>query len=206
MWKKDEATPGAERQPEMASRAETPRPSSAASRSAPGELATIGRSITIKGEVSGDEDLLIQGRVDGSIDLDQQSVTVGREGRVKANITGRVVTVEGQVEGDLKAQEQVILRSSARVHGDITAPRVVLEDGASFRGLVDMGEPGAGKEKSGSTSDAKSSGSASASAKSDAASTSSSTTNGATTSPSSAAKDTSKTKDTSGSEGRQATA
>jgi cytoskeletal protein CcmA (bactofilin family) len=59
---------------------------------------------------------------------------------VKANISGRVVTVEGEVEGDLRAQEQVILRSSARVQGDLTAPRVVLEDGANFRGLVDMGE------------------------------------------------------------------
>ncbi len=104
------------------------------------ERATIGPSITIKGEVSGDEDLLIQGRIDGSVNLKLQSVTVGREGRVKANISGRIVTVEGEVEGDLRAQEQVILRSSARVQGDITAPRVVLEDGANFRGLVDMGE------------------------------------------------------------------
>jgi cytoskeletal protein CcmA (bactofilin family) len=90
--------------------------------------------------VTGDEDLLIQGRVDGSVDLKQHSVTVGREGEVKANIIGRVVTVEGKVEGNLSADEQVILRASATVQGDISAPRVVLEDGARFRGGVDMGE------------------------------------------------------------------
>jgi cytoskeletal protein CcmA (bactofilin family) len=105
------------------------------------ERATIGRSITIRGDVGGDEDLLIQGQVDGSVSLDLHSVTVGSQGRVNANITGRVVVVEGQVEGDLNAKEQIILRSSAQVKGDISAPRVVLEDGASFRGLVDMGAP-----------------------------------------------------------------
>jgi cytoskeletal protein CcmA (bactofilin family) len=118
---------------------QTPRPEVPRSTQATGERATIGRSITIRGEVSGDEDLLIQGQVDGSVDLKQQAVTVGREGKVKANITGRMVTVEGEVEGNLKADDQVILRSSAKVQGDITAPRVVLEDGATFRGGIDMG-------------------------------------------------------------------
>jgi cytoskeletal protein CcmA (bactofilin family) len=104
------------------------------------DLATIGRSIRIKGEVSGDEDLLIQGRVEGSVNLKQHSITVGPDGDVKATIVGRLVTIEGSVEGNLTADEQVILRSSASVKGDIVAPRVVLEDGARFRGGVDMGE------------------------------------------------------------------
>jgi cytoskeletal protein CcmA (bactofilin family) len=121
-------------------------PNPVPSKPAAGERATIGRSITIKGEVSGDEDLLIQGQVDGSVNLKQQTVTVGKEGRVKADITGRVVTVEGEVEGNLKAEEQVVLRSSARVQGDIVAPRVVLEDGGVFRGGIDMGDP-VSKEK-----------------------------------------------------------
>jgi cytoskeletal protein CcmA (bactofilin family) len=112
-----------------------------------GERAAIGRSITIRGEVTGEEDLLIQGRVEGSVDLKEQAVTVGREGTVKANISGRMVTVEGEVEGDLTALEQVILRSSARVQGDITAPRVVLEDGATFRGGIDMDSPPAKSER-----------------------------------------------------------
>lgn len=146
MWKKEEGTspvntpmPAPEERPVR----RDPHPTSAPepSRGGVGERASIGRSITIRGDVTGEEDLLIQGRVEGSVDLQQQAVIVGREGRVKANIIGRVVTVEGEVEGDLTAQEQVILRGSARVQGDITAPRVVLEDGANFRGLVDMGGP-----------------------------------------------------------------
>jgi cytoskeletal protein CcmA (bactofilin family) len=138
MWKKDDvpgSVPAVPRPEEKTLRSESTRPAAAT-----GERATIGSSITIRGEVIGDEDLLIQGRVDGSVDLKQQSVTVGRDGRVKANITGRVVIVEGEVEGDLRAEEQVILRSTARVQGDIIASRVVLEDGASFRGGVDMGD------------------------------------------------------------------
>jgi len=108
--------------------------------------ATIGPSIVIKGEVSGNEDLVIQGEIDGSVALDLHSVTVGGGGRVKANISGRVITIEGEVEGDLTAQEQIILRGSATVLGDLKAPRVVLEDGASFRGLVDMGAPRSGEK------------------------------------------------------------
>jgi len=138
MWKKDEMAPSTPTGPAQAER--TPTRESARRSAGPAERATIGPSITIRGEVSGDEDLLIQGRVDGSVDLELHAVTVGPEGRVKANIAARVVIVEGSVEGDLKAQEQVILRSTAHVQGDITAARVVLEDGASFRGLVDMGE------------------------------------------------------------------
>lgn len=139
MWKKDEIEPQTPTAPGLQQR--NPHPESPRSSGGQAERATIGRSITIKGEVTGDEDLLIQGTVDGSVALKQHAVTVGGEGRVKANITARVITVEGEVEGDLKALEQVALRSSARVMGDLTAPRVVLEDGATFRGLVDMGDP-----------------------------------------------------------------
>jgi cytoskeletal protein CcmA (bactofilin family) len=101
--------------------------------------ASIGPSIVVKGELSGDEDLFIHGQVDGSVALDLHSVTVGNVGRVKANITGRIITIEGVVEGNLRAQEQIILRGSAKVQGDLKAPRIVLEDGATFRGLIDMG-------------------------------------------------------------------
>jgi cytoskeletal protein CcmA (bactofilin family) len=130
MWKKEETPPQPSApQPEAPRRAErTPSPASS------GEVATIGRSIAIQGQVTGDEDLLIQGSVDGSVDLKQHAVTVGPDGEVKASIVGRVVTVEGKVEGNITADEQVILRTSASVQGDITAPRVVLEDGSRFRG------------------------------------------------------------------------
>ena len=145
MWKKDD----------MPDPVPTPRaePAAGFERPAPpkvsAERATIGRSISINGQVSGNEDLLIQGRVDGSVNLKQHAVTVGPEGEIKADITARVITVEGRVEGNLTAQEQAILRGSAIVEGNITSPRVVLEDGARFRGGVDMGEtPKAGRSTS----------------------------------------------------------
>lgn len=137
MWKKEEAEKKAGVRPESSADRErsTPRHSS-------GERATIGRSITIRGDVTGDEDLVIQGRVEGSVDLKEHSVTVGPEGEVKADVRGRVVTVEGHVEGNLRAEEQVVLRGTARVLGDITAARVTLDDGAYFSGGVEMTETG----------------------------------------------------------------
>ena len=107
------------------------------------ELATVGRKIKMRGEVTGDEDLLIEGYFEGSVDLKSHSVTVGPEGNVKASIKGRIVIIEGKVQGDLTAEEQIVLLSSASVEGDLAAPRVVLEDGAHFRGGVDMGDSSA---------------------------------------------------------------
>lgn len=133
MWKKDDEQPGQRG-------AQNPMPTTGPSRPAdPTAQAVIGPSISIKGDVTGSEDLLIQGEVDGSVTLKDHAVGVGNEGRVRADIVGRKITVEGSVEGDLEAQEQIILRGTANVKGDIKAPRVVLEDGATFRGLVDMG-------------------------------------------------------------------
>ncbi len=140
MWKKDdmpEPTPYA--RPEPAPPAPI-RPAPVVEAPMSNQRATIGSSITIRGDVTGVEDLLIQGRVDGSVDLKQHAVTIGKEGEVKANVSGRVIAVEGKVEGNLLADEQVILRASAIVQGDIVSPRVVLEDGARFRGGIDMGE------------------------------------------------------------------
>jgi len=116
-----------------------------------GGAATIGPSIKIKGDVSGDEDLLIQGQVEGKVKLGKHNVTIGSDGHVKADVHGRTVVVEGQVEGDLRAKEQIILRHTARVEGSIAAPRVTLEDGAVFRGGIEMdaggkeGKPVVGK-------------------------------------------------------------
>lgn len=100
--------------------------------------ATIGPSIFIKGDLSGDEDLVIEGRVEGKIDLKQHNVTIGKNGRVRADVFGNTVMVEGEVDGNLFAQQQAILRQSGAVRGNITAPRVMLEDGSRFRGSIDM--------------------------------------------------------------------
>lgn len=150
MWKKDE-----EPSTQPSSESRTPSVSAPRSSSTGGSRATIGPSISIKGDVTGSEDLLIQGQVDGSVSLGKHAVGVGSEGRVKANIVGRVITIEGRVEGDLTAEEQIILRGSAQVHGDIKAPRVVLEDGATFRGLVDMGTTSTKTSATGSQSEEK---------------------------------------------------
>ena len=100
--------------------------------------AVIGPSITVKGDVSGDENLVIQGRVEGTVSLPQHNVTIGSTGKVTADIRGNMVIVEGQVNGDIRAQEQIILRHTAKVEGSISAPRVALEDGAVFRGGIEM--------------------------------------------------------------------
>lgn len=150
MWKKEE-TPGDFQATDTARVSQWGTPAAAASPDAApapvaqpqaggAERATIGRSIQVRGDVTGDEDLLVQGRVEGSINLRQHAVTVGSDGEVVASIVGRLVTVEGRVEGNIDGAEQVVLRSSAFVKGDIKAPRLVLENGARFRGLVDMGE------------------------------------------------------------------
>ncbi len=107
--------------------------------------ATIGPSIFIKGDLSGDEDLVIEGRVEGKIDLKQHNVTIGKNGRVRADVFGNTVVVEGEVDGNLFAQQQAILRQSGAVRGNISAPRVMLEDGSRFRGSIDMDSKEAAK-------------------------------------------------------------
>ena len=124
--------------------ATTAPPTASASPGAPaaeprrGERATIGPSIFIKGDLTGDEDLVIEGRVEGKVDLKQNNVTVGRNGRVKADVYGQVVIIEGEVDGNVFAREQAILRQAGAIRGNITAPRVVLEDGSRFKGSIDM--------------------------------------------------------------------
>lgn len=103
-----------------------------------GGTATIGPSITIRGEVGGDEDLIVQGRIEGTVNLAKHSVTIGASGKVKADVYGKTVVVEGEVVGDVEAAEQIVLRRSAVVEGNIRAPRVALEDGAVFRGGIEM--------------------------------------------------------------------
>lgn len=140
MWKKTETPPES-----------NPRPAQPPARPQPGrrseELATIGPSITIKGDLTGGEDLLIQGKIDGKIVLEKNNVTVGKEGRVKADIHGRSVRVEGEVRGNLFGTEEVVIRASGRVHGNLKAPRVTLENGSRFKGSIDMESGTKDKEK-----------------------------------------------------------
>jgi cytoskeletal protein CcmA (bactofilin family) len=100
--------------------------------------ATIGPSIAIKGDVTGEEDLIIEGRIEGKILLKANSVTIGRNGRVKANVYANSIMVEGEVEGDLIGKDEVVIRQSGKVKGNVAAPRVVLDSGARFQGSIDM--------------------------------------------------------------------
>jgi cytoskeletal protein CcmA (bactofilin family) len=100
--------------------------------------ATIGPSIAIKGDVTGEEDLIVEGRIEGKILLKANSVTIGRNGRVKANVYANSITVEGEVEGDLIGKDEVVIRTSGKVKGNVAAPRVVLDSGARFQGSIDM--------------------------------------------------------------------
>jgi cytoskeletal protein CcmA (bactofilin family) len=102
------------------------------------ETAAIGPSISIVGDVTGEEDLTILGRVKGKVELPQHSVTVGESGRVEADIDAKIVSVAGEVHGNLRAGEQILIRRTATMLGNLTAPRVGLEDGCRFRGTVDM--------------------------------------------------------------------
>ncbi len=102
------------------------------------KAATIGPSISIHGDVTGEENLIVRGTIEGTINLKENNLVVGENGRITANITARVIRVEGEVKGELRGSEQVIIRPSGTVNGDIKAPRVVLEDGCQFRGSIDM--------------------------------------------------------------------
>jgi cytoskeletal protein CcmA (bactofilin family) len=103
-----------------------------------GEIAIIGRSIRIDGDLQGEEDLRIEGRVTGTVKLADNSLTIGKEGEIHADVYAKSIAVDGVMEGDLYGAEQVAIRRNARVKGNITAPRVSLEDGARFKGSIEM--------------------------------------------------------------------
>jgi cytoskeletal protein CcmA (bactofilin family) len=100
--------------------------------------AIIGRSIQIHGDVKGDEDLMIEGDVTGTVQLNNHALTIGKEGKVKADIHARSISVDGTTDGDLFASESIAIRGTANVRGNLLAPRISLEEGARFKGSVEM--------------------------------------------------------------------
>jgi cytoskeletal protein CcmA (bactofilin family) len=113
----------------------TPRPHTPSS---VGERAVVGSSISVKGDLTGAEDLVILGHVEGKIDVASNTVTVGQGGRVHADVHGAVIVIEGEVEGDLYGTERAVLKASGKVKGNLHAPKISIEDGAQFEGTVDM--------------------------------------------------------------------
>jgi cytoskeletal protein CcmA (bactofilin family) len=102
------------------------------------DVAHIGKSVLVKGELSGSEDLYLDGEVEGSIDLQEHSLTIGPHGRVRANVKARDVVVHGKVDGNIHGTERVELKRSAVLMGDISTQRIVIEDGAFFKGAIDI--------------------------------------------------------------------
>jgi len=116
----------------------------APSRPAPassGEQATIGKGLTIKGEINGSESLYIDGKVEGSVNLPGNRVTIGRNGQVAASITAREIVVLGKVRGNVTATDRVDIRAEGSLSGDVAAARISIEDGAFFKGGIDIRKP-----------------------------------------------------------------
>ncbi len=103
-----------------------------------GEFAHIGKSVVVKGELSGSEDLYVDGHVEGSIELRNNSLIVGPNGNVKATVNAKGVVVQGKLDGTISASDRVELRKSAVVSGDVSTQRIAIEEGASFQGKIDI--------------------------------------------------------------------
>jgi len=101
--------------------------------------AMIGSTVKILGEIISDENLFIEGEVEGTITLKDNELTIGPSGRIHANINAKNIKIDGLVDGDIVAKEKVVISKSGNVRGNIVAPRVILEDGGRFKGNIDMG-------------------------------------------------------------------
>jgi len=118
----------------------------------PGKPATIGQSVQIKGDLSGQEDLIIDGSIDGKILVRDHHLTIGPNGHINAEVHAKSVQINGEVTGNITADDKVEISSSGSVLGDIMAPRVALADGASFKGSIEMGREGAPSTQSSTAS------------------------------------------------------
>ena len=140
MWKRGEAV----RPPTATSPGSPPAsvPEPTTGRTTERDMVSIGKSVIIKGELSGSEDLTIEGTVEGKIELRQNVLTIGPNGKIKAQVFAKSVIVQGEVHGNITATEKVDLRESGSVDGDVVAPRVAISEGAHFRGSIDMQKAG----------------------------------------------------------------
>jgi cytoskeletal protein CcmA (bactofilin family) len=111
------------------------------------DVVNIGKSVVIKGELNGSEDLTIEGQVEGKIELKDHVLTIGPNGKIKAQVFAKALIVLGEVNGNVSASEKVEIRDGGSVDGDIVSPRVAIAEGAHFRGSVDMQRKGGGQDK-----------------------------------------------------------
>jgi cytoskeletal protein CcmA (bactofilin family) len=144
MWKRDEAVkpvnpPAAAPASPQQAAATAPQPEI---RRIERDVVNIGKSVVIKGELNGSEDLTIEGQVEGKIELTEHALTIGPNGKIKAQLFAKSVIVLGEVNGNVTASEKVDIRDGGSVDGDIVSPRVAIAEGAHFRGSVDMQRKG----------------------------------------------------------------
>ena len=145
MWKREE--PPRMESPVSRSGSETPMTSTSAQsvdtagRSLGREVVNIGKSVVIKGELSGSEDLTIEGRVEGKIELREHVLTIGPHGKIQAQVFAKSVIVMGHVAGNISASDKINIRENGTVEGDLNAPTVAISEGAQFRGSIDMQRP-----------------------------------------------------------------
>jgi cytoskeletal protein CcmA (bactofilin family) len=149
MWKRDDAvkpTPHAGAAPAPVTTVNTPTSTEGRMSNEPQRglerNVNIGKSVVIKGELSGSEDLTIEGQVEGKIELRQNVLTIGPNGRIKAQVFAKAVVILGEVTGNVTATEKVDIRDNGSVDGDLAAPRVAIAEGAHFRGSIDMQRTG----------------------------------------------------------------
>jgi len=102
----------------------------------------IGKSLKVKGAITGHEDLYVDGEIEGSVELEENSLTVGPNGNVNADIKARDITVLGRLNGNVRAGERIEIRKTGSLEGDIVTSRIVIEDGAIFKGSIDIVKPG----------------------------------------------------------------
>jgi len=159
MWGHNESTAAPARAPELEREARVvPEPGPVLpARPAPSLAApaagrsVIGRGLVLKGQVNAGEDLYIDGEVEGSIEVKDHDLTVGASGRVKANVVARNVYIAGTLHGDLKAGQKIVIRHTGSLLGDLVTAGVTIEDGAYFKGGIDIVKPGVdGKAKTAS--------------------------------------------------------
>lgn len=100
--------------------------------------AQIGKSLTLKGELGGSEDVYIDGEIEGTIELKENALTIGPNGKVHANVTARTITILGLIQGNVRASERIEIRKTGSLEGDLVTARIVIEDGAVFRGSIDI--------------------------------------------------------------------
>ena len=138
MFDKKDASRGRPAQGKSSSAADRASTTTTPARAGPGSTAAIGRSIEFDGTLSGDEDLRIEGYVSGTIRLPNHCLTIGKEGRVKADVYTKSMMIEGEVSGNMISSENVSIRATAKITGKVLAGRVSLEEGAHFKGSIDM--------------------------------------------------------------------